>query len=439
MAIIKINSDNPKFSYLMMKNPDTGLSIREYRNGNIFGYYSKNKNNQEYITYFKDDEDEISFKYNQDEEFEYNDNRRFNTPLFAQAVVNDFLRQFLSNKDIDGDEIGYDYTITINQMYMFDPKYINLINKYYKEEFNISYEELSWRNYRIIINTNKSTFKRCVNMLYMISIFYHCTNVKDIYIDECESEKHVKILNNLDAPYFIKYVIKSRTIRSSKLFYSKLKSEIDKTINHGKFDIKYGDTHYQRSEYILNTIQGDFKKPIIDIGCNNMKSYGVNLLKKLSTENTYYYGVDIDKDVLDYANKNALKKELDNLITYESIFDVVDDLKDKGDSYNVIFSEVFEHIKLKEDTKIIKYVLNNLNVNKMIITTPNKDFNKYYLFNDDDTRLDDHVFEMSKNEFMIYFNKLMMEFNSKYDYKFCDIGDIVNGFSATQCVLITKK
>ena len=59
MAIIKLSSTNPKFSHVIMKNPASGMQIKTLRQGFSFGWF---KDESEYCVYFKDSDDEISFK-----------------------------------------------------------------------------------------------------------------------------------------------------------------------------------------------------------------------------------------------------------------------------------------------------------------------------------------------------------------------------------------
>jgi 2-polyprenyl-3-methyl-5-hydroxy-6-metoxy-1,4-benzoquinol methylase len=432
MAFIQFKSNNPNFSFILMKNPETGLTLRRYRQGTFFGYYSKNDNNT-YNVYFRDGDDELSFKKSQDEQFEHNDYRRYNSPMFIQGVVNDFFRQHTNGELMENDKVGYKNEIIINQFYMFNPKYLELIIKYFKD-FNIIYELLNKNNYKINISTETKTFRECVNLIYTISMFYHCID-KDVWIEESEIERYVRILNNIDAPYFLKYVVKYRVIKSNKKFLA-VKNDLEKNNHNQLFEIHYGDTGYQRAEFIKEELSNSTNE-ILDIGCNDMRNYGMSLVKKLSKDNVFYHAVDIDSEVLEKVNKKAENNGYTNLITYNSLDEYLN--IESKEPINIIMSEVFEHVTLDEDTQIITNCLDKLNVSKMIITTPDKRFNSNYLFEDDDKRLDEHIFEMTKEEFQNYFNNLMVKYSDKYIYEFKQIGDKVNNISASQAVIIYKK
>lgn len=433
MAFIQFKSDNPDFSYVLMKNPSTGMIIKSYRQGLMFGYYSKD-DKQTYNIYFKDGDDEISFKKYQDQAYEHNDYKRYNAPVFVQGAINEFLRQLLSENVIEKDIIGYNNEIIINQMYITNPKYIDLLTRYFTD-IDFVYEKKNEFNYKVILKSNKKTFRDLVNLSYLISVFYHCVN-NDGWIDEGEIEKYVKILNILDAPYFIRYVIKSRIIMSPNIF-NKVKNELEKSKTN-VVSMQFGDTHAQRCNFITDLLKNDDDVEIVDIGCNNMKSYGFRLLKKLSVNNTLYHAIDVLQEELDYINKIAQTRNYDNLVTYLGFDEFAS--TDNKVPVNIIMSEVFEHMELKESKKIIKYCLENLNVKNFIITSPNQDFNKYYNFDENtDKRRDDHVFEFNKEQFEKYFDKLLKPFSNKYVYEYINIGDIVDGISSTQCITIKQK
>ena len=429
MAYLQINSTNPNLSYVLMKSPLSGMSLRRYRRGTYFGWYSNEA--QTYNMYFKDGDDEVSFN-TQEEEFEYNDTKRYNSPLAIQGAVNQFLHHLTNVKSDYTYDIQdkYDHELVINQLHMFDVKYLTLMERYYPQ-FKVEYTELSPKNYRVSIKST-TCVRDLINFSYILSIFYHClTDFKGTWVAEEEIFRYTTILNNLDSPYFIRYVIKSRVIKSPNKFNS-VKAELEKCSTQ-VIELEYGDTHSQRCDFIIDHISTSDE--IIDLGCNNMTSYGLKLAKELNKTDITYHAIDIDEEALKQAERKVNLKNLENVIFYNDLNDLIAiEYKQK---FNIIMSEVFEHISLKEDTKIIKNIVKNLDFNKFIITTPNKDFNEYYNFTEDQTRLDDHVFEMTQNEFKNYFDELLGKL--PVTYEFYHIGDKVNGITPTQAIIISKK
>ena len=68
MAFLQIKSNNPDISYVLLKNPASGMQIKSVRKGTAFGYYDTDTS---FNVYFKDSETEVSYKSHPDEDFEY--------------------------------------------------------------------------------------------------------------------------------------------------------------------------------------------------------------------------------------------------------------------------------------------------------------------------------------------------------------------------------
>jgi len=59
MAIIQFSSTNPEFSYVIAKNPASGMSIKSIRKGQAFAWFS---NENTYNVFFKDADNDLSYK-----------------------------------------------------------------------------------------------------------------------------------------------------------------------------------------------------------------------------------------------------------------------------------------------------------------------------------------------------------------------------------------
>ena len=105
------------------------------------------------------------------------------------------------------------------------------------------------------------------------------------------------------------------------------------------------------------------------------------------------------------------------------------------DSVFVIFSEVIEHIPLDKIDNFMSGLL-DLRFDKLMITTPQKEFNKYYMMDEKEFRHPDHKQEFTKQEFVDYIEKLTQ--NKKLSKTYQMIGDQVNGVSMSQGYLIQK-
>ncbi|WP_420871913.1 hypothetical protein [Cohnella rhizosphaerae] len=59
MAIVQLKSSHPQFTFLIRKNPSTGMQLRQIRQGMAYGWYSDDST---YNVYFKDADNDISYK-----------------------------------------------------------------------------------------------------------------------------------------------------------------------------------------------------------------------------------------------------------------------------------------------------------------------------------------------------------------------------------------
>ena len=86
---------------------------------------------------------------------------------------------------------------------------------------------------------------------------------------------------------------------------------------------------------------------------------------------------------------------------------------------------------------LIKYVLNNVNFNRILITTPNRTFNEYYGMEPDEMRHDDHSFELSREGFYNVINGILDDYRG-VESMLMGIGDKVNGIYPTSACVIQK-
>ena len=59
MAIVQMKSTNPNYSFLLKKNPSTGMLLRSTRKGMAYGWYTDALT---FNVYFKDADNQISYK-----------------------------------------------------------------------------------------------------------------------------------------------------------------------------------------------------------------------------------------------------------------------------------------------------------------------------------------------------------------------------------------
>ncbi|WP_373228773.1 class I SAM-dependent methyltransferase [Cohnella sp.] len=419
MAIVQVKSSNPKLSFLIKKNPSSGMLLRSVRKGMAYGWYSDDAT---FNVYFKDADNEISYKQNQNDNFEYLNVSRYNTPLFPLNAINEFFSAPLKALD-DRDLEGYEHSFHINMIHIELTRYIDFFEKHMKG-FSFVIEHQAHKSYSLTVSTNKSLHQ----LLHVVSVLcLFLSMFGDEYIDISDDilGKYIKSVNVIDAPFYIRSLF-VRNFLSSKERFKKYKTELEQT---SRYDIRFdfGGTALQRRNFIAGNLS--FNQSILDVGCGE-GYYALPFANKLESS---YYAIDINEELLEVVKSKAKSREVDNIVTYRSIDDFLDGYS--GEQVDVILTEVIEHMSQAEAQELILQICKHVAFDRLIITTPNADFNPYYELNG--FRHDDHKWELGQNEFRLWFSQLMVE--TSLPFEFAKIGDEVNKIQTTQGVIVRGK
>ena len=405
MGFLQVKSTNKNLSYVISKNPMTGMIMKSLRRGVLYGYYSEN-DDMTYNVYFRDSDSEVSYKRHQDEDFEYINTSRYNSWLFVLNASTEMFRDVISTKELEHD-IECDNEVLINMGYTRYKKLISHFNSHYKD-LTIEETEVSPNSSKLLFKTKGKTLKytlSLVNLFALSSLVYH--DEEYIFIEEEIIKKYIRLLNLSDAPYFIRYMVKTKLVRSPKTFKT-MKSELEGADN---INMKFGDNGKARFDLITNLMK--FENHIIDIGCGELK-YAKPYSKEINKKNKHYLAIDIDEKVLAKATNRIKRDGLENVVL-ESNEDNIG-MFYPGEPKDIIMTEVVEHMPIEDAKKLVLKILNNVeDINSFIITTPNVEFNKHYSLVEGDIRHDDHDWEPTKTEFLMFIEEILSE--TKYGYR----------------------
>jgi len=432
MSIAQLKSNNKDLSFIISKNPETGLIAKSMRQGTIFGYYT-NGNQKEYNLFFKDGSDEVSFPSYDGENFEYLNTSRYSSASFVVSAIDDMLRSaFKSNeyKSSEGekkDTGGEESEFFINMIYVWNERYIEAFNDYFPD-YNVSYENIIGKNYRVTIKTKKSIHE-LLNFASLFAIFQVIVNREPFDVNEQNAAKYVKCMNIIDSPYFVRYLFKKRFLINFKTFKS-VRDELSKN-SQTNMEIKYGDTWQARQMEIENRL--DFRNNILDVGCGEGK-YITRFNRYM--KGLEYYAVDINDEIREKAERRVKRKGMKNVEFFKSTLDFWKSEKSK-EKVDVICTEVIEHMKPEEAEALLSDIL-SCNVNTLIVTTPDVRFNDNYFM--EGMRHEDHDFEWDDKEFKDFMNKCLEPIKEKVEsVEWFGIGDIVEGVSPSQGIIVKFK
>ena len=421
MAFLQLASTNENLSYLIGKNPTTPMLIKSIRKGHGFGYFTKGKNT-EYNVYFKDAENDLSYKLSENDVFEYINTTRYNSPFAYFNLLNDFFNSALK-KDSEYENAEDRYEIALNMVFVKDAKLLGYFSKYF-EDVNLEFENLIHKNYKVKVTTQKS-LRYLLNYTILLLIIVGMVNEENMYVDESLIEKTINAACFVNAPYYIRYHIKNKFLNSHQLF-NRFRSKLEETNLH-KIEFAFGNTWVNRFDAIEKHF--GYNNHIVDIGCGEGR-YATKLADRLNDKK--YFAIERDEQVLKTLNLRLSRKKSDNVLVFPSFTEFKNQM-DKAEDYDILMTEVIEHMELPEAKNLLVEVLETA-PSRLIVTTPNADFNQFYLL--EGVRNEDHKFEMNEADFQNWIKALVNA--DKFNCRFLDIGDKVNGIATTQGVIIER-
>ncbi|AIQ38802.1 class I SAM-dependent methyltransferase [Paenibacillus sp. FSL R5-0912] len=419
MAIVQLKSTNPKFTFLIKKNPQSGMQLRPVRKGIAYGWYSDDAT---YNVFFKDADNELSYKQSDSDSFEYLNVSRYNTPLFPLNAVNEFFSTPVKAQD-ERDIEGYEHTFYIHMVQVERLHYIEFFNKHLKD-YTFSLQHQAHKSYSLTITTHKSLY-HLLHVTQVLSLFLSIFGDEYIDISDRILDKYIRSLNVIDAPFYIRSLF-ARSFLTTRELFKRYKASIEQT-EQASIGLEYGGTAMQRRTFISSVLP--FNKPILDIGCGE-GFYAIPFAGKIEST---YYAVDINAELLEVVNRKAKAKQIDNIATFGSLDHFLESYN--GEQVDVILTEVVEHMSEDEAAALIRQIIGSVDFAQLIVTTPNADFNRYYEL--EGFRHEDHKWEMGIDAFREWFTDTIQGLAVEAEYGM--VGDRVDEIRTTQSAIVRRK
>jgi len=428
--IIKIKCENDCLMDILYKNPDTdlGLYFKSLKNGQIVGNIV---NKHYYEIVFQDEKN--SYLPEESNQIDY---QSYCTPLVALHICNELFAHILKSRDefaqkeitwlkrTQGELDTIPCRIEIPSFYIDSNWYRGgrfLLTKYFE---GIVVEKQSSRIFSLTVTA--PTIFDAFNLLCLVSLFTHSTNEYGLftYIDDNLAQKYGRVLTNIrHVPYFVFYLFIMRAVKSENQF-NDLKPVFEKYLDGEglQVNLEWQGIKQQRIKFISKQLELDV--PILDIGCGEFDYY--KRMMKLGFK-APYYAVDNDEHIETLSRNVAKRFEENNLVFFSSL-----DEFHSQEKLNVLLTEVIEHNNVDEAKALIKKAL-VYPVNKLIITTPNVEFNQFFNM-ESPLRHDDHIFEANTAEFRAMIEECTEGKACCVEY--FHLGDSINGIQPTQgCVI----
>lgn len=442
MSIVSLSSKDKYFSFIISKNPESGLIAKPLKKGVMFGYFTEGNENS-YNVYFKDGSDEVSFPSYDGEEFEYLNSSRYNSASFIVSVIDEMFRSaFKSNEfptpiGTKKDNGGSINTFFINMIKIKNKRYIDAFEDYFSD-FKVDAKLINDNNYQITISTKKSIYE-LLNFTSLFGIFNAIVNNEPNFIGDDNIAKYIRCMNVIDAPYFVRYLFKIRFIKGMNTFkknidgFGIIKDELSRS-NKKKIEMTFGDTWQARQMAIEERL--GFKNDIVDVGCGEGK-YITRFSKFMKGKK--YFAIDVDDEVRADAERRVKNKGLKDVKFYKSTFDfwTSNDYDiNQTDRFDVICTEVIEHMPVEAAKAMMGDIL-SLPIDTLIVTTPDVRFNVNYFM--EGMRHHDHDWEPTRQEFEDFMKDCFKEVTKEYTMEWFPIGDVVDGITPSQGIIVKFK
>jgi len=427
--LIQLKSNNPNFSYMLAKNPHNGLQGQQLRKGALFHYFP---NPQHYVIYFEDNYDSVNSSYpKMDEQQEYLDKSSYISSYIIfdclTTLLNHCLKPEIDDKYLQYDKDGKTYTYSLECIVEVTGEHnLDIFRRYCKNDFgqvDIGYEKFHNDIYQIKLTA--TNFFNLIKVAFIFAVYNSIFNKDKILLQDSFIDKVVDIVNALDAPFFIRYLIKKNMIFSRKI-YEHVKPRLEQS---NRYEIEFVSQNQPweiRYSYIYNSL--NIAVPIIiDWGFGEGK-----ILKRLRKVYHTVIGVEVDDDMIE-----RLKWRIEHRPEYKDIIcidykhlDQIEKLKDivaKNGPCTVVMTEVIEHLESVEKAQqLIQHILTEYQPEQLLLTTPNREFNQYLGLSPDKLRHEDHKFELTYNDLIQMLVQIKASMNDTYTYTITSVGDMVN-------------
>lgn len=422
MAFLTINSDNPDMSHVIAKNPASGMSIRTIRSGQGFGWFPNSSDM--YYVLFKDGLDEDSYSQG---DFNYLSQEPYCNAMAYLNIITEFFRSTTREKH-EKDSGNFHNQVCLEQVRVRSGSAASHFSKHVEglqiERVPVEGTEGVER----ICFAGKVSLQELLNITCLFCLFQ--TGYEGAYLTKVNEDfvsKYAGLINKLELPYFLRYLFARNYFRDKNTF-----DKFAPLIETENIKLAHGDTAMQRLRAIEQHLSFDL--PIVDIGAGE-GLFALNFPKKMFDT---YHAIDVDEDIIGTVGRKAEKRGYD-VATYISL-----DQYEDSDPVDVLMVEVIEHMPKEEAEALIKQAL-SLNFRNLVITTPNRSFNKHYLI-EDKFRHEDHKWEMNTYEFENFIFDIVEACDQlKSSVHFIKIGDRVKAGAAvaaetpTQGVIISHN
>ena len=431
MAVMLLESSDPKFSFHLKKNPAAGMTIKGMRAGAVSGWYPHG-DPQKYALWFRDPPRKNSFSA--EDGVDYLDLTQYASTYFAFNAISTMFNSVLK---LDPTQEVHKHKVHYPLLQMRTEKTISHLNVFLGLDLTvkkISDDSVSRMALYEVTAEYEGTFNEFMMKVYILFYLLHGDlHQSDIVWMEGMIAKVVGILQELKAQYFLWYWFKKNILVKPK-FYADLSEQLGKNSVDGDIAMRFGDTQQQRKNFVDEQVM-NFTHSILDVGCGE-GYYLLPYAKRLKNNGHSIVGVEPDTVIRHKLQEKLLDRKQENA----KVVPALDKVELEG-VHDIICIEVIEHMPIDEAKALVVELLKR-DFNQLIISTPNRDFNQFYPTMTG-FRHDDHHFEFTEKEFYVFMMECLnisgrLDGVVDFSIGYRAVGDKVNGIPTSQAYIIKK-
>ena len=366
--IILLESSNTNLSYVLDKNPGSGIFIKPLRQGLCVGKFI---NDITYLSGFEEGISENSFE----KDGNYLVYRGYCCPEAALATLITSFDCIKKDKNRQWETGTYVNRITIPCIDLGNLD----ISMFYTNDIHVYKEQIKESNLSCLTLDNVGSF---IDLLrYTCVLLFMSTLRNDNYFTWDQVKVYASIISKSD---FIPFVVRHRF---RGILEDSLSKKAVPLLNNDSIKLSnIGRNEQQRFAFVSQHIL--FKNSVLDVGCGPGKYIKVSKATK-------YIGVDVDEKCIEKAKAKANYLGVDaNFYTDWAIA-----LEQLTEPTTALLIEFIEHVEKHVAMLILEKLCMCEHVKQILISTPNKEFNKYFNIAEGDLRYEDHIYEMTQEEF----------------------------------------
>lgn len=435
MAVLRVKSTNPDFSWIAHKAPATQRTAqapfsREIRKGTAYGWFTDVSTDSplEYVVWFKDHPHMISFA-NQRTDFEYLDTTRYGHPYGAIAMIGAHFstaEKELYEKDTPAHaEVSY-FMEGRRGVLASLAKILTSEAAGRKVEIKPLPGTLGNCDFAQEVVCTAPTVHEALNLMVSVSIIMTLKD-EDFYLPMKWADKvrYLKGFEKLSAPYYMCRLFKVLGAGDPGSF-DKLKAEGYFGSTRG-IDLKFGTSQFQRHGMIREVLKGGLS--LYDLGCGEGFHF-----TRLSPKYEEIHAIDRD------LSRTPKALEGSSAVFFPEETELSPEwAKEEAEleGSDILMTEVLEHMEQPVASAFLTEVLNK-NPKQVVITLPNGEFNKHFPLNEDaQFRHYDHKWEPSLMQAAEFVNSSLPP-NVGWKVSLSGGGDVVDGVALFTFIHITK-